>query len=107
MSCCEKEIGGLISVLFILPNAINSQYFLSSKTEQVSRTVDLSITTPGGATLIDFSLITSFIGAGSLLPLALRYSWRAAVGSRGRPLGPKVIENLTVTFALGLRKPKG
>lgn len=68
--------------------------------EQIGGQVTL-LTVPGGATLIDFSLIASFIGAGSLLPLAFRYSWRAAVGSRGKPLGPKVIANLTVTFALG------
>lgn len=91
-------------MLVILQNAINSQYFQSGKSEQVPRTFDPCITIPGGATLIDFSLIASFIGAGSLLPLAFRYSWRAAVGSRGKPLGPKVIANLTVTFALGLRK---
>ena len=106
VSCCKNETGQFnFSACYSAKcHQYCSPYFLRSKSEKVPRTVDPCITIPGGATLIDFSLIASFIGAGSLLPLALRYSWRAAVGSRGRPLGPKVIANLTVTFALGLKK---
>lgn len=53
--------------------------------------------------MISLRVTNSFIGAGSLLAFARRYCWRAAVGSIGRPLGPNVRANFTVTFAFGLK----
>lgn len=69
--------------------------------EQIGGHGIVDVKVPGGATVISLRVTNSFIGAGSLLAFARRYCWRAAVGSIGRPLGPKVRANFTVTFAFG------